>query len=332
MKAFGAPTSPLASIVALVLTACGGSNAPASPASTSTPPQGGYRAPPPCRTADDCTARGIDGWKRGDPAAGELLVLACRKGSVEGCLALGEARATGLGGPPDLAGAAEAFERVCRAPGRRACGDDLFSAVGDETCAPDACAWLATHPPAGSDVAVWAARGCSMKGQGSARALRAKACVGEADRLEQAQRPDEARAARELACALGEPGACRVALGERRPPPGPKEATLAMANLVSDGLELRDVSCTVDPNPIVGVIGGMTLAAGFSARKATLRACSSSPQQVEIAWVGDGHRVTELTAKAPDAKVAACVERSLRGSLATAPHLCHAILILPPGP
>lgn len=261
--------SLVAPFLLLQCVACGAS--PPNPESVegAPPSSAGFRPPPPCRTGEDCLSKGRAA--QGSDDARELFALACRKGSAGGCYELGKLHATSS----EDAAARVAFTRICREPStpwaNYECGALDGRSVSDHTCVVDACARLAALPSddAGAQL-TYARRGCSTKGEPgrTERELRGRACLALARAAEAGGQAADARRHYQSACAFGNGEGCRAA------PPGagaPTSASasksggkLEMESLTTDGLVLRNVSCDLAGSAVLGVVGGMTVGAGFA--------------------------------------------------------------------
>lgn len=287
-----------------------------------------YRPPPPCRTESDCFSKGSAALAADQADGRELLILACKKGSTEGCLELGKAYATGKGGPPDRDVARKAFMRICRDP------RDRWSII-------DACAWLADLSPSdGSERLIYAERGCSVEGQrGPENAdVRARACMAAAKGQEAAKRTAEARQRYQAACSLGDAEGCKIALQMPAPPeqaaPSKGHGTFQMSHLEVDGFVMRDVSCEIEGNALMGILGGVAVGPGLALRRAALNQCSSRPLESKIHWVARDEHVIEVTSDATDKTIRACLEAALMGAMSMPNVRCSATLVLgsPPAP
>lgn len=327
----------LASVVCLA--GCGAE--PPRPAPPPTEPVQAYRPPPPCRTAEDCVEKAKAALGAELVRARALFELACDKQSVEGCLELGKLLVEGRGGPVDRDRARGAFERLCRDPraGYRAadCDERPVTDVSSDTCVVDGCAWLASvTPPESAEQIPYAERACAIEGsdQPGDIAMRARACITLAKHHEGAGRAADARRAYDHACAMGDNDGCRVALAGPRPPDARDDAssasraTIEIPSVTTDGLVLEDVSCKLDDSGVVGLLFGVTVAAGFAPHLPALERCSAHPYEAQLEWSANGHRVVELTADVAGTSTGDCVERTLRGAFSTLSGACRAVLVV----
>lgn len=99
---------------------------------------------------------------------------------------------------------------------------------------------------------------------------------------------------------------------------------LTMTSMTVDGVELSDIACHTQGEGLGGFFGGLAVGAGFKARKAQLDACSKSPVETRVKWIGAGGRMTQIHASGGRASVNRCVERALRGAVATTSGPCAA--------
>ena len=318
---------------------CGANPASIEAASSRAPDSGvhSYKPPPPCRTREACLDEGRRALGAGRDDARLLLGLACEKKSVSGCLELGRAYATGAGGPQDRQAARQALMPLC--PERNAgsasdvCSSPPTDNVASDTCLPDACAWLlAVAGPDDHRRAMYAERGCATdRGRSKdTMQVRGRACFALAKAHEAAARGSDAHRAYENACALGIAEACDLALKSPSAKPTTEHdgGTLEVPSLITDGLEMRDVVCKLEGGAFLGVVGGLTVAAGFSRKKAALERCSPDPYDVMLGWTADGGRVTNVTAESRDSRLRSCVESALVGVPSVPTGTCRAKLVV----
>jgi hypothetical protein len=101
---------------------------------------------------------------------------------------------------------------------------------------------------------------------------------------------------------------------------------LTIGALEVDGVKLKGLSCKREG--ALDLLSVPLFAAGFVERKARLDACSKGKvSETPVSWIAAGGRMTRVTAEAPDARTARCVERTLAGAHAPMPASCRATLV-----
>lgn len=148
---------------------------------------------------------------------------------------------------------------------------------------------------------------------------------------------DAARASFHQACAAGNEDGCR---GEEEMKPAASAtasgagandiegADLTMSGLDADGVKLRDIACRTGGAGLGGLFGGITVAAGFKARKAKLDACSpKAVVETRVKWTSNGGRMGQVHALGKNAAMNACIEKALAGAVSTMPGVCAATVV-----
>ncbi len=124
-----------------------------------------------------------------------------------------------------------------------------------------------------------------------------------------------------------------VASAAKPTPPAPpaaepdevEGANLRMSGMTADGVQLSNIQCRTEGGAVGGLFGGLTVAAGFKARKAQLDACApKGGAETRVTWTATGGHMTRVKASGPDAKVNRCVERTLTSAPAVLEGACAA--------
>ncbi|MBW2529469.1 MAG: hypothetical protein JRI23_35155 [Deltaproteobacteria bacterium] len=95
-----------------------------------------------------------------------------------------------------------------------------------------------------------------------------------------------------------------------------------------DGVALENLSCRMSGGGLGGMLGSLTIAAGFGQRKAELDRCATGGKtKTEVRWQQRGGKMSDLRATGADGKRNACVERALTGAPGPQDAECAAVVV-----
>jgi hypothetical protein len=105
-------------------------------------------------------------------------------------------------------------------------------------------------------------------------------------------------------------------------------ANLNIGSLTVDGVEVKQLSCRTAGGGLGGLLGSLTIAAGFGKRKGALDRCASAGKtETVVRWQQRGGKMTDVRATGADGKPNPCVARALTGAPAPQDAECAAIVV-----
>ncbi len=135
-------------------------------------------------------------------------------------------------------------------------------------------------------------------------------------------------------CSLGGKNACDLVATESAAPPTSTPAThhleptggavMSASKIEADGIVLTSLTCS-SASGGAGLFGVLTLAGGFTSRKAQLAACGAKAD-TRVEWQGAGGRMTHVRASGGGPASNRCVERALTDAPTTLDATCGATL------